>query len=187
MTRPRKEGRTDLPQNLHVQNRKGGEYFNYHSPVTKRSVALGYNKQEAVRYALQANLEVGYIDDLRDAHRASMRHGNLDSKGLLDVASIVRKSIRYDQICGIYFLIRGQEIVYIGQSMNVLSRLSQHYAEQTKVFDSFYLLECREANLNHTEALYIAKFAPIYNITKPFVPAHIVAWSGSLTDLLGMS
>ena len=66
---------------------------------------------------------------------------------------------------GLYFLIRNEEIVYVGKSnKNVFQRISNH--TRNKEFDSFsYELHPNksEDGLSELEAEYIAKFAPEYN------------------------
>lgn len=59
----------------------------------------------------------------------------------------------------IYFLLRNSEIIYIGISSNILSRIAQH---GNKNFDNIKLLEIFEKNLQ-LESDYILKFKPRYN------------------------
>lgn len=65
---------------------------------------------------------------------------------------------------GVYFLIKNNEIVYVGQSTDIFSRISVH--RKTKDFDSYnYILfpEVSDEKLNNLEAEYIGKFTPKYN------------------------
>ena len=66
---------------------------------------------------------------------------------------------------GLYFLIRNDEIVYVGKSnKSVFQRVNNHARD--KEFDSFsYELHPNksEYELSELEAEYIAKFAPEYN------------------------
>jgi len=62
----------------------------------------------------------------------------------------------------IYFLIRGNDIVYIGQTKVGLSRVLVHASD--KAFDSFFSIDCPEAQLDEMESRYIKKFAPLHNI-----------------------
>lgn len=67
----------------------------------------------------------------------------------------------------IYFLIQGSEIVYVGRSENIASRLYTHLSQATKVFDSISLLDVGDAEeLKKYEWPYIAKFMPKYNFPK---------------------
>jgi len=62
----------------------------------------------------------------------------------------------------VYFLLRGEAIVYVGQSKVGVSRILAHQAD--KDFDGFFVLRCPEAELNEAESSYIKKFAPLYNV-----------------------
>jgi len=79
--------------------------------------------------------------------------------------------------CGVYFLIKDEEIVYVGQSVNIFSRIGAH--ETLKDFDTFTYIECDKSELNIIEAKYIVKFKPKYNFSSlgnlilP-VPKHLV-------------
>lgn len=69
----------------------------------------------------------------------------------------------------IYFLLDGEEIVYIGQSRgNVLGRLADHYRSE-KRFDSFSFMVVpgNAENLTRTEAVLILVHQPKYNETMP--------------------
>jgi hypothetical protein len=61
---------------------------------------------------------------------------------------------------GIYFLLRGNEIIYIGQTKNIETRLLGH---KDKSFDSHRFIPCPIEKLNKYESRWIIKFNPIYN------------------------
>lgn len=65
--------------------------------------------------------------------------------------------------CGIYFLRNGFEIVYVGQSVNVVSRVATHRAEGIKEFDSWHVLPCEREELDELEAEFIQMMKPKYN------------------------
>ena len=67
--------------------------------------------------------------------------------------------------CGIYFLFDKNELVYIGQSINCLSRIAEH--ENCKKFDSYYILKCEREQLSEIEAVYIERYKPRYNSQVP--------------------
>jgi hypothetical protein len=67
-----------------------------------------------------------------------------------------------DLRCGIYFLIEGDDIVYVGQSTDVFNRLSRHRRDG-KEFDSFNIIPCPEESLDELESTYIDAFAPWLN------------------------
>jgi hypothetical protein len=78
----------------------------------------------------------------------------------------------FKNICHVYFLLKDEVVVYVGQSSNVSSRIKAHKAD--KDFDTFKVLECEEHELNATEALLIKAFIPKYNL---------VGAKGTLTEV----
>lgn len=82
---------------------------------------------------------------------------------LFDSNYIREKSIKAPIFCGIYFLVRGKQIVYVGQSRRILKRLGDHIPE--KKFDSYFFIKLEEEFLDVAEKHYITMFNPIYNIT----------------------
>jgi predicted GIY-YIG superfamily endonuclease len=87
-------------------------------------------------------------------------------QGMLDAPlereQILAASIPKSIVCGIYFLIRGERIVYVGQSKNVLRRIGRH-VDNGKIFDSFSFCPCAESDLDRLEAAYIAALYPENN------------------------
>ena len=63
--------------------------------------------------------------------------------------------------CGIYFLRKGASIVYVGQSVNVYIRASQHRA--TKDFDSVDFIPCPRERLDELEGFFIRLIRPSQN------------------------
>lgn len=68
----------------------------------------------------------------------------------------------------IYFLIKNNEIVYVGQSKNLGMRLDSHI--KSKDFDSFFFIMVDESELNATEYAYVMKFSPALNMDNPPKP-----------------
>ena len=60
----------------------------------------------------------------------------------------------------IYFLVKNNEVVYVGQTKNGLYRPFSHY---NKDFDKVYVKKCRTVDLDVIEDYYILKYKPIYN------------------------
>ena len=60
---------------------------------------------------------------------------------------------------GVYFLCQDKDIVYVGQTGNLGSRLAQHL--QDKIFDKVYFIPTE--NCGQVEANYIRKLKPMYN------------------------
>lgn len=66
-------------------------------------------------------------------------------------------------ICGVYFLLEDAEVVYVGQSINVISRLASHVTEGQKQFNRWTYIEVERANLDHVESFYITLLRPRHN------------------------
>jgi hypothetical protein len=60
----------------------------------------------------------------------------------------------------VYFLLDGDEVVYVGQTKNGMSRPLQH---TDKVFDSIYVIYCDVSELDYLEDKYMTKYRPKYN------------------------
>jgi hypothetical protein len=67
--------------------------------------------------------------------------------------------------CGIYFLRKSGSIVYIGQSVNVYSRVAQH--RNTKDFDAVDFMPCDKSKLNEIEGFLIRLIMPPQNGYNP--------------------
>lgn len=73
---------------------------------------------------------------------------------------IVEKATNYNNACGVYFLVKNGEIVYVGQSINIANRITAH---RDKDFDDVSFILCEPNNLNILETLYILAYQPKYN------------------------
>jgi len=69
---------------------------------------------------------------------------------------------RSPDYCGIYFLLKGGLVVYVGQSVAVHVRVHQHVASG-KDFDAYAVLPWPAAGLNDKEAEMILKYDPPLN------------------------
>jgi len=65
---------------------------------------------------------------------------------------------------GVYFLINDLDIVYIGQSSNVRSRITTHVREDIKVFNKVAYASTNVRDQQDIEMRYINLFRPVYNI-----------------------
>jgi hypothetical protein len=74
---------------------------------------------------------------------------------------IVDESKKYKQPCGVYFLVKENKIVYVGQSVNVYSRVGHHSG--VKDFDRVAWIECEKEKLDLLESIYIHLFEPELN------------------------
>ncbi len=75
---------------------------------------------------------------------------------------------------GVYFLCLGPEIVYVGQSVQVIARIASHLSERRKEFEPerVFYLPCPRADLDAMEKHFIAILKPKYNrpAAKDYVP-----------------
>lgn len=65
---------------------------------------------------------------------------------------------------GIYFLLRNKEVVYVGQSVDVLGRISRHRREG-RAFDAYAYIDCAPEEMDRLERLYIRAFVPEENMS----------------------
>ena len=82
-------------------------------------------------------------------------------KNLYSEQEIVASSRLYsdlDRACGVYFLIDQGEVVYVGQSVNVFSRMREHC--KSKSFNSYSYINCPREDLDILESLYIHVLRP---------------------------
>lgn len=75
---------------------------------------------------------------------------------------IVKSAIPVVVNCGVYFLIDKGRIIYVGQSINVMARVSRHLRED-KGFDSFAVVTCKREELDKTEEMYLMALMPRLN------------------------
>jgi hypothetical protein len=61
----------------------------------------------------------------------------------------------------VYFLMSGDEIVYVGQTTNLYARIGSH--REAKIWDRILFLSVPRENLDATERYWIATLQPKYN------------------------
>ena len=64
---------------------------------------------------------------------------------------------------GIYFLCHADEVVYVGQSVNPLSRIESHRSDKNKKFDRIFFIPVPQFLLNSVEREFIAHLRPRLN------------------------
>ena len=84
---------------------------------------------------------------------------------------------------GVYFLCLDGAIQYIGQSVNVSSRISQHISEKKKKFNQIFFTPCPENQLNDLEGFLVRKFNPPLTKSSPTVRNLNIADSFFKTEL----
>lgn len=94
---------------------------------------------------------------------ASVARKNRDRGALLDEKAICKIAANEaPPLCGIYFLVKLRQIVYVGKSVNIRRRVREHAA--VKDFDSYAYVPCETAMLDVLERQYIDRFLPQLNI-----------------------
>jgi excinuclease UvrABC nuclease subunit len=79
---------------------------------------------------------------------------------LLDGEQIAKLALPWQRSSGVYFLVQDQEVVYVGQSVNIYSRIAQH---PDKKFDKYAFVPCEVELLDKLESLYIHTLKPRLN------------------------
>jgi hypothetical protein len=121
---------------------------------------------DALRMVEEADNETLELAKLRQQHpphelALNLVSGRVTKQLLLRVEEIVAKSSPYEMPCGIYFLISGRSVVYVGQSINVMNRMADH-ARRIK-FTRFAFAPFQREHLDLVESLYIHLLRPRLN------------------------
>lgn len=163
-------------------------YYTYRSPISRRTMALGaIPEAEAIAYAQWADKQAGAAEFEDKVGRVRAPHAQIDERGLLEPAFIAKKAMTFDRIVGVYFLLRDDTIVYVGQSTSIMTRLANHKIEGVKEFNRVFVVECPAGDLDRLERMYINKFKPIYNASQPAIDPKAPVWSENVRALLGDS
>mgnify|MGYP001571625471 CR=1 FL=1 len=86
----------------------------------------------------------------------------LPADRLLDLNTIRNASRKPPEaICGVYFLWKGSDLIYVGKSVNLVCRLLNHSRQRD--FDSYSVVECQEGELADLETAYILLLKPPQN------------------------
>lgn len=123
--------------------------------------------------------EVAKQERLYQTHLAAQALIQDDSAGLLESSFIMSNADVFDMSPAVYFLMSARDIVYIGQSRSVYSRIAAHIALAQMKFTRVYVLWCNEDQLDDLERRYIAKFKPRYNLVHVFGRTPSLAGRGA--------
>lgn len=83
-------------------------------------------------------------------------------KPLLTEDAIAARREMLPSVCGVYFLLMGSRVVYVGQSRQMITRISEHM-RSNKVFDGWSYITCEQSQLDIIESLYIHFLKPPLN------------------------
>lgn len=98
-------------------------------------------------------------DEALNGYKADRISIDVSGKSLLREHEIVAGAVDIDFV-GVYFLVSKNRVVYVGQSVNVFSRLTGH---SDKEFDSITYIKCKREHLDKIESLYIHVLQPTLN------------------------
>lgn len=72
--------------------------------------------------------------------------------------------IHQPAISGVYLLLLGTEVIFVGQSEDVRAKIDQHFRERVKVFDTAIYYPCSLLDLDNVEADFVERYAPRHNV-----------------------
>ena len=138
-------------------------------------------REEALAYAdgLSSKIELLRQTLTRLEVQVGMQElsNKITGKVLLQPEQIVKAATPWHTASGVYFLVDGNEVVYVGQSVNIYSRIPQHH---NKRFDRYLYVPCKPELLNALESLYIHCLQPKLN----FSSEGVLCYPLTLTKLL---
>jgi hypothetical protein len=120
-------------------------------------------------------------DEPRDVARLQSVYFERVGRTAANHAGIVAAAFPIDAKCGIYFLVRGGRVVYVGQSVNIMARLATHVKQ--KDFDAACYLDAAPEELDFIESFYIHALQPELNGPPPltldrFLSLHVAEQEG---------
>jgi len=167
-------------QALAYDDSTGGEHMNHmklktpeerHAIIRKRVATRQANiqkreqeRREALMYADGLKVKIiameARLAALCHSEKMSVASATLTNKALLTADEILKVALPWEQVAGVYFLVKDEEVIYVGQSVNIYSRISEHRHKQ---FDKYAFVPCSVDLLNKLESLYIHVLRPKLN------------------------
>lgn len=87
------------------------------------------------------------------------------------IESCVTEFTSPPDLCGVYFLLKGEEVVYVGSGSDVVARITSHRREGVKDFDTAMMLLEQDTPRGfawnkppHLESVFIVLLKPRYNV-----------------------
>ena len=124
------------------------------------------------------------LSSLRKMEEIQVLSCVLTNKSLITANEIVKASLPWKNLSGIYFLISGDEVVYVGQSVNIYSRIQEH--SKLKQFERYAYIHCSVEMLDKLESLYIHFLQPKLNGNINSSDGKIKNAPISLNELIGL-
>jgi hypothetical protein len=135
-----------------------------HATRKARRMAAEAIRQEAIARATGLHDQITALENklaaLRHIEIMNIASAALTGKVLLRASEIARAALPWARSCGVYFLLDGDEVVYVGQSTHVYNRIPNH---MDKVFNRYAFVPCGEPMLDKLESLYIHCLRPRLN------------------------
>lgn len=132
-------------------------YIKYYQDRLRHGVV--FKKSDLDEYALKLK-DIKYFIDT-DPDWYPFRSNNGDLPACLESESLYRMPTP-KRISGVYFLCKDRCVVYVGQSVDVFTRISTH-ASNGMLFDAAFYKPVHEMGLLEEELLCIKKYRPKYN------------------------
>ena len=121
-------------------------------------------RQDALKYAGGLRRQIA---ELEERLAALQRMETMNSVSAAVAGTALRRederaqaALPWAKASGVYFLLEGNEVVYVGQAVNVYSRIGQH---TDKRFDRYAFVPCAVDSLDRLESLYIHCLRPRLN------------------------
>jgi len=135
-----------------------------HATRRARREAEEAARQDAMKYAGGLRQQIAELEArlaaLQRMETMNAVSAALHGKALLRADEIAMSALPWEKASGVYFLLDGDEVVYVGQAVNVYSRISQH---TNKRFDRYAFVPCAVDALDRLESLYIHCLRPRLN------------------------
>jgi hypothetical protein len=152
-------------------------FMQYKTPEERKAIAqkgvatrkanrelLAKQRQDALIYPQSLRIQIVALEtrlaELSHFEKMSAVSAALTNKTLLDGEQIAKLALPWERSTGVYFLVQGEEVVYVGQSVNIYSRISQH---SDKKFEKYAFVPCEADHLDKLESLYIHTLKPRLN------------------------
>jgi hypothetical protein len=136
---------------------------------------MEYRKYIKKRFTIkeQASNDPNFLELIKKwfpASKNTTSQKNMSMSDSLELLSIPRKDIidlrkTHRRFCGIYFLLENQVVVYIGKSVNVLTRLAVQCKNKDKEFSHCSYIITRPDVVEELERFLIESLKPKYNKT----------------------
>lgn len=135
-----------------------------HASRRARREAEESARQDALKYAGGLQEQIAELEErlatLQRMETMNTVSAAMTGNALLREDEIARAALPWAKLSGVYFLLDGDEVVYVGQAVHVFSRIAQH---TDKRFDRYAFVPCEVVLLDRLESLYIHCLRPRLN------------------------